>query len=257
MSRIDELFAAAIEIDDVKSVESLLEKGASVDHELKGRTALTFAIERGCFKVAKLLIEKGADVDLADETGRNALIYATVPIVDGDALGANLKNSIESVMERLGDVKNSNTIPVISLIGLHDIVKLVIEKSNNLNVNTGAGWTPLMLVSQRGEFEIAKLMLEKGADANLKTQHGYRALDVAIEKEHQALAKLLLSHTDLSVYESLMTNSKIFLLESAKHAEKYVTELFSKDASTIIVCNSDDFECLGKIADISNDDISG
>ena len=58
-------------------VKVLVEKGAAVDSaDQSGRTPLSWAAENGQEAVAKVLVEKGAAVDSADEDGRTPLSWA-------------------------------------------------------------------------------------------------------------------------------------------------------------------------------------
>lgn len=57
----------AARVGDAKKVQSLLEQGADVDAQSRyGVTALSFAADRGHEEIVKILLDKGADVELAD-----------------------------------------------------------------------------------------------------------------------------------------------------------------------------------------------
>lgn len=60
-----------------KFAELLLQKGAGVNHQDgTGRTALSYACERGCLDAVKILIRNGADPEIQDSWGNTALMYA-------------------------------------------------------------------------------------------------------------------------------------------------------------------------------------
>ena len=72
----DALPAAAYR-GDLRLVQSLLAKGASVDsRDGEGRTALLRACREGRFEVVMFLLEKGANVDLPDNYRATPLIHA-------------------------------------------------------------------------------------------------------------------------------------------------------------------------------------
>uniref|UniRef100_H2ZYW4 Uncharacterized protein n=1 Tax=Latimeria chalumnae TaxID=7897 RepID=H2ZYW4_LATCH len=61
----------------LKFIKLLLDRGANVNcQDDSGRTALSFACEKGSLEVVKLLVQYNADPDIVDIWGNNALIYA-------------------------------------------------------------------------------------------------------------------------------------------------------------------------------------
>lgn len=70
-----------------KFVELLLQRGANVNcQDGDGRTALSYACERGYLEVVKILVQNGADPEIVDVWGNTALMYAAVeghsPVVE-------------------------------------------------------------------------------------------------------------------------------------------------------------------------------
>ncbi|OWF44955.1 myotrophin-like [Mizuhopecten yessoensis] len=57
----------AIQNGDINSVKEQLSKGASVNEIVKNRAPLHFAADYGQVEVLKLLLEKGADVNVKDK----------------------------------------------------------------------------------------------------------------------------------------------------------------------------------------------
>jgi hypothetical protein len=143
-------------------VRWLLEKGADVNAaEENGWTALMVASDNGHLPVVKLLVEKGADVNKAKNNGRTALIFA-------------------------------------SLWGYLPVVKWLLEKGADVNAAADAdavkegGWTALMHASQKGHLRVVKLLLDEKADVNAVDNMGRTALMFASEKGHLPVVKLLL-----------------------------------------------------------------
>ncbi|XP_051264220.1 uncharacterized protein LOC127367945 [Dicentrarchus labrax] len=70
-----------------KFVELLLQRGANVNcQDGSGRTALSYACEKGCLDVVKILVRNNADPEIVDAWGNTALMYAAVaghsPVVE-------------------------------------------------------------------------------------------------------------------------------------------------------------------------------
>lgn len=93
---------------------------------------------------AKLLLEKGADINLKDEHGWTALLWA-------------------------------------SWTGFPEIVSILLEKGSDVNTVDAQGHTPLTTASLRGNDKVVNILLEKGADPDHKNNAGKNALDLAKE----------------------------------------------------------------------------
>uniref|UniRef100_A0A3B3TPD4 Uncharacterized protein n=1 Tax=Poecilia latipinna TaxID=48699 RepID=A0A3B3TPD4_9TELE len=62
-----------------KFVELLLHRGASVNYQDgNGRTALSYACEKGYLDAVKILVQNGADPEILDSWGNTPLMYAAV-----------------------------------------------------------------------------------------------------------------------------------------------------------------------------------
>lgn len=118
----------AIHRGDISEVQKLLDEGADVNAKNFGNTALILAIENGHTDIAKLLIDRGANVN---ETGG---LYEFQPL--------NLA----------------------AIYGHTAIVKLLIDRGADVNAKNKYGNTPLIHALHNGHTEIAKLLLDRGAE---------------------------------------------------------------------------------------------
>ena len=127
------VMAAKSNIDCIKSIEALINKGAKVDLPDKdGATPLLQASYSGDVNLVKFLLEYGANIDLADNDGNTALHYA---------------------------IKE----------GKPEVAKLLLEKGADVKVVNNEGKTPLQIITEKEiiiaeDINIANLILEKGAD---------------------------------------------------------------------------------------------
>lgn len=137
----------------------LLEKGANIegrDREF-GWTPLSWAVEEGQEAVVQLLLDKGADIEAQHNwNGRTPLSWA---------------------VEK----------------GQESIIRLLLKKGANIEAMNWDGRTPLSRAAQGGHVAVAKLLLEKGANTETRdTEYGCTPLSWAVEKEQEAIIKLLL-----------------------------------------------------------------
>jgi ankyrin repeat protein len=99
----------------------------------KGWTALKLAARKNLERCVEVLLDNGADPDIPDEEQYSAL-----------------HNSV----------------------GFPAIVKLLLTKAKNINLQNGDGETPLYLAAERGLTESALTLLEYKADPNILNKEG-------------------------------------------------------------------------------------
>jgi ankyrin repeat protein len=135
----------------------------------EGSTALMIAIINAHFDLAAMLLEKGADPNVVDETGMAALYAA----VDMHTLGPMLSRPVPKLVDKLDAA---------------DLVKLLLARGANPNArlkrpvlgrhhdggdaSLGDGTTPLMRAAKANDVPVMRLLLEGGADPFL-TQKDY------------------------------------------------------------------------------------
>ena len=156
-SNTDDLFAA-IEKNDIQKVRYLLSISTDVNAKdpYASMTPLMMAAYDGYTEIARLLIEKGADV--------------------------NARGGVDMDMTPLIYAASQDRV---------DMVKLLLDKGANVDTKTQYGWTPLFFAASRGRVDIAKLLIDKGADVNAKLPTGETALAEAEKQGNSDMVKLL------------------------------------------------------------------
>ncbi|KAJ6051209.1 hypothetical protein N7499_010572 [Penicillium canescens] len=192
-----------------------------------GRTSLSYAAEYGHESVAKLLIEKDADIEFRGaESNRTALEWASlyghgnvvslllehgVNVGGLDCwsrtpLSSAVDNGNETVVRLLLDhgIDPNYAHPETGMVPLsyaawngHEaLVRVLLEKGADAEPRSPtAGRTPLLWAAKYNHVPVVKLLHENGADIDSRSQRvGLNALSYAAKNGYEALARLLLKN---------------------------------------------------------------
>ena len=119
----------------------LIDRGADVGAQNKhGRTPLHHACNYGHPDIVRLLIDRGADIEAMDEDGRT-------PLQDACYYGRT------------------------------DIVQLLIDRGADVNVRIEDSTTPLHWACWWGAYSTVEMLIERGADVEARDEAGHTALD--------------------------------------------------------------------------------
>lgn len=189
------LMAAAMN-SDLRMVEILLQAGAEVNETNKaGATALmraaTFADK------ARLLVEKGARVEVRSSLGNTALILA--------ARKFGNSATVKLLLDHGASANSANVLgatPLMAAVAAEDLdsARLLLDHGADVNAKPnmdgggfiwGGGRTPLMWAAFLGNEELVKFLLQRGAKVNDLYLAG-TALTQAGWGGHVGVARLLL-----------------------------------------------------------------
>ncbi len=140
---------------DVAAVTSALDEGAAIN-EIDGVTALYIACENGNLELAKLLIDRGAEVGLPVSWQRTPLYAAT-------------------------------------LGGYADIVKLLLDNGADPN-QLAKSQTPLHVAAASGCLQCVIYLVDAGAEVNALTSNGSPPIHLAKLGGHDDVVAYLRSH---------------------------------------------------------------
>ena len=196
-------------------VGTLLDRGTLVDANIDEHyvtTALHCAAISGHVATLRLLLDRGALIDMPDRIGYTALRMAAE---EGH------KDSVQVLLEKGADVDRQHpdgttALNLAARKGFQGIVKLLLEKGADVNRQDCDGKTALSVAAQSGYEDvdsqyfdgttalymaaesgyqgIVGLLLENGADVNGRDYCGKTALYIAAMSGHQGIVELLLEN---------------------------------------------------------------
>eukprot|EP00439_Symbiodinium_sp_Y106_P023855 s1984_g2.t3 len=173
----------------VEIVRLLLEAGADKDlADNDGYTPLISASSRGHVEIARLLLEAGANKDMATSDGATALMFASGR---GDVEVARLLLQAGADPD-LGDDDGDTPLMIASSDGHVDIARLLLEAGANTDMTNNEGIVPLMAATKKRDVEVARLLLEANADKDLADHNGKTPLIFVSWDGHVEMARLLL-----------------------------------------------------------------
>ncbi|HLH45073.1 MAG TPA: ankyrin repeat domain-containing protein [Bryobacteraceae bacterium] len=158
----------------MEAARALVEAGANPNlADPDGANALLLAIINGHYDTAAMLVEKGADPNLADTAGMAALYAA----VDMNTLGEVYGRPPRASRDRLSAL---DLMKVLLTRGANPNARLktsALQRAHTPGEPTlGEGATPLMRAAKNGDSAAIKLLIEHGADVSLAQKNGTTAL---------------------------------------------------------------------------------
>ena len=147
----------AVAAADKPAVNYLLEQGPELETRTKdkGSTALLLAVEKGNLDIARLLLEKGADIHA----------------------------------KRTDDWKDS-TLTLACSNGDEAMVKLLLNGGADVNSSNRRG-PAIVLAAEKGHTGVVKLLLAMGAKVTVKDWEGFTPRQVASRGGHEGVVDLL------------------------------------------------------------------
>ncbi|KAJ8611491.1 hypothetical protein CTAYLR_010308 [Chrysophaeum taylorii] len=173
----------------------LIDKGAEIEQAAidSGSTPLHVASWNGDVECVQFLIDTGAQVDRATitEKGSTALHLASW---NGHVECARLLIEKGAEIGKRTSDNGLTPLHVASWNGHVECVQALIEKGAEIDVGTtGKGSTPLHVASWNGHVECVQALIEKGAQVNrARSNDGLTPLLLAAENDHVETAQLLI-----------------------------------------------------------------
>ncbi|KAI0122180.1 putative ankyrin repeat-containing protein [Daldinia grandis] len=171
-------------------VRLLLEKGAKLNlTNILGESALCIAAGRGYEGIVKLLLEGGARVNLTNTSGESALYKAAEEGYEG---------IVKLLLERGAKVdpksrQHRSPLTAAARGGHKAILRLLLEKGAKTDVPSSDNEAPLLAVAGHGDEESVRLLLERGANTEARDSEYLTPLHRAVYEGHEKVVQQLLS----------------------------------------------------------------
>jgi len=188
-------------VSDTDKIRRLLAHGADINAKTeRERTPLSLAAAmRFDMAPLKLLLEKGANPNIASINGQTPLMFA--------ARAGNVE-AMELLLAKKADplaVAGSGAVALMAAAASRDVetVRLLLKHGVGVNAKTKRNETALSGAASRGADDIVKLLLEEGAEVNIQDYQGHSPLLFAAMSESMSAptVRLLLekgAKTDVS-----------------------------------------------------------
>ena len=151
-------------------------------------TSLIIAANEGKINAVKLLLDRGADPNLRDETGASALYCAAnwgkvnvVKLLLDRGADPNLKDGIEDT-----------ALHHAARDGHDHVVRVLLEARADPNITSEDGDTSLHYGARYGRIDAMQMLLDQGADPNIKNKYGETPLHDAARHGHRDVMQLFL-----------------------------------------------------------------
>jgi ankyrin repeat protein len=172
------------------------------------------------FDKIKLLVEHGADVNAADESGNTPLSLAAAA---GDI------RIVQYLLDKGAKSKVGTVSPLAAAAaaGHLDCVKFLIEQGVPVNIEYH-GYTALQVANTRKHKEVADYLKSKGATTN--DENAFRALEEAIRNNNFAEVKKLIEEERVNInkpVDDLPLLAQAWLYSASAEKRKDPLEIFS------------------------------
>lgn len=161
---------------DIGKVKSIIKSDIDLNEQTECNNALDSAIRENNSEIIKLLISKGANLNLRIDLNKLPIVQA---IECGNRELINLLLSLGATL---------NDIPIAEFAGRNDdteLFELLLEIGFNINlIDAQTGRNSLHFASMYGYEQLSNLLLKNEINFELKDNWGHTALDLAKTNGH-------------------------------------------------------------------------
>ncbi|MBN8828950.1 MAG: ankyrin repeat domain-containing protein [Sphingobacteriia bacterium] len=215
MSDLNKEFIISIEKNDIGKIKELISqnvelKSFKIDYQLK--IPLFTAIRKGNLKVIKLLLDKGADINIQDDSGNTALhiaVYENNPGIMKFLLdrGANpyISNSDSAAPIHLAIDKNYQG---------KEFIEILCKKNFNLNIQNNCGFTPFSYALYHDKKGAMAVMVDYDINLNIQNVEGKTVLHFCRDMPASVIDLLLDLGGDLTIKDKYGNTPHHYIVNS-------------------------------------------
>lgn len=173
---------------DVEGVKKSLARGALPNsRNRQGKTSLFMSIEKDHMGIFKMMLDGGADVNLAS-------LEKVTPLIAASYAGNH--RMVALLIEKGAKLEEEDRLHKSALVyaagmGHSKVVEQLVNAGALIDAAYIDGLTPLMWAAGQGHAETARFLVTKGANKSLKDERGLTALEMAKEAGHAQIAAML------------------------------------------------------------------
>jgi hypothetical protein len=143
------------------------------------------AAQKGDIVTVRSMLAKGTEVQVRDNIGRTALMYAAD---NGDTA------TVQALLINGADANTRDPQDMFAAgSGNNATVQTLLDQKAHVNAKTANGWTALMHATARGYTAIVQTLLTHGAEPNAKDKEEQTALLLAVRDGYMAIVEALLA----------------------------------------------------------------
>ena len=237
---VQRVLVRACNLGDLAAATLLLERGAAVDRATQtGVTPLYAACVHGQEAITTLLLERGAAINRTTATGATPLYAACRHAQEGIARlllqhGATAKTATQD---------GGTPLYAACQHGQLKLAQLLLQHGAAVDHATHDGFTPLYATCVHGEIKLARLLLRHGADVDPTTQDGFickhTPLYIACRHGQAKIARLLVQNG--ADVDRLTQEGFTPLYAACVHGQDELVRLLLKHGACIDLLTQDGF----------------
>ncbi len=158
--------ADAVMTNDVDRLQTLLSANADVNEpQVDGTTAMHWAVQHDDLQTAQLLVQAGANPDIANRTDAKPLQLAAL---NGNAAMLTLLIEAGADPNAQQTINGDTALMIAARTGVPDAVQVLLDHGSEVNAReTWGGTTPLMWAVNENHIDVINLLIARGADVNM------------------------------------------------------------------------------------------
>lgn len=190
-----EAFFTAVKRNDVPKLEQLHAMGFDLNTiNEKGQHALHLALREPSLKVAEYLARHPAvKVEVRNPQDESSLMLA---VLKGHLEVARLLIERDADVNKTGWAPLHYAATYAGPNAVEQVT-LLLEHHAYIDAESPNGTTPLMMAAQYGSVDVVKLLLQEGADSRLTNEQKLSAMDFALRASRPSTAEVIAEHIRL------------------------------------------------------------